>query len=242
MIRYHTIPSTPKLRAAMQAGILDAMTGPYQGNVLPPCVWAADNGKFTKDGPRKNWLGVRKWYEWLEGQVARYGADTCRFAVAPDVPLDAEATLRESAPWLAKIRELGIPAAFAAQNGCDLNRLPWDDLDVLFLAGGPERSGDPRSEWKLGPVARRLAQQARDLGKSVHMARVNSRRRMRIAETYGCQSADGTFLAWAPDINLERITRVWLADMDQRPALTSLLTEDWPTTNHRTPCTNGTMA
>ena len=50
MIRYHTIPSTPKLRAAMQVGILDAMTGPYQGNVLPPCVWAADNGKFGRSG------------------------------------------------------------------------------------------------------------------------------------------------------------------------------------------------
>lgn len=226
MIRYHTIPSTPKLRAAMQAGILDAMTGPYQGNTLPPCTWAADNGKFTKDGPRRNWLGVRKWYEWLEGQVARYGADICRFAVAPDMPLDAEATLRESTPWLSKIRELGIPAAFAAQNGCDRHGLPWDDLDVLFLAGGPERPDDPRSEWKLSPVAHRLAQQARDLGKSVHMARVNSRRRMRIAETYGCRSADGTFPAWAPDTNLERITHVWLADMHQRPALTSLLNED----------------
>jgi hypothetical protein len=98
VIRYHTIPSTPKLRAAIHAGILDAMTGPCQGNALPPCTWAADNGKFTYHGPRRNWLGDRKWYEWLEGQVTRYGADTCRFAVAPDVPLDAEATLRESAP------------------------------------------------------------------------------------------------------------------------------------------------
>lgn len=210
MIRYLGTPSTPEIRYAMATGLFDAMTGPYQGNVLPPCPWGADNGKFTATGPRTGWLGHGRWFDWLEGQVDRYGAESCRFAVAPDAPFNAAATLDESLPWMAKIRNLGIPAAFAAQNDCDLYGLPWDEMDVLFLAGD--------TAWKIGPVAHRLTIEAKERGKWVHMGRVNSLRRLQIAEWFGCDSADGTFLKFGPDINLGRLA-AWLADMHRRPSL-----------------------
>lgn len=211
-MRYLATPSGPSVRDAMRAGLIDTMTGPYQGNVLPEGVrWGADNGKFSKDGPRVNWLGHDRWLTWLAGQVRRYGAHLCYFAVAPDVPFSAAGTLAESLPCLSEIRDLGIPAAFAAQDGCDELGLPWDEFDVLFLAGS--------DEWKDGSIARDLAFEAHELGKWVHMGRVNTLRRLRLARTAGCDSADGTTLAFGPDRNLA-VWRRWLAAAERVPMLT----------------------
>ena len=203
---YLATPSGPDVRAAMSAGLLGCMTTPAQGNRIPDgALYAADNGKFGT-----GWPGADRWFDWLETTVTRYGADRCLWAVAPDVPFDAAGTLAESLPWLARIRELGIPAAFAAQDGCDLLGLPWDEFDVLFLAGS--------TEWKIGPVAERLAREAKARGKTVHMGRVNSARRLGIAEWFGCDTADGTYLTFGPDTNLPKLT-AWLDELHHTPSL-----------------------
>jgi hypothetical protein len=190
----------------MSAGLIGCMTTPAQGNVIPDgAVYACDNGKFGK-----GWPGEQRWFEWLCNTVDRYGPDRCLWAVAPDVPFDAAGTLAESLPWLAKIRELGIPAAFAAQDGCDQLGVPWDAFDVLFIAGS--------TEWKIGPVAERLSREAKTRGKQVHMGRVNSRLRLGIAEWFGCESCDGTYLAFGPVKNLARLTG-WLDEIDTTPSL-----------------------
>lgn len=205
-MRYFGTPSGPEVQAAMSRGLLGCMTTPAQGNRVPPgAVWAADNGKFGK-----GWPGESRWWAWLQGQVAVYGPARCAWAVAPDVPFDAAGTLAESTPWLGRIRSLGIPAAFAAQDGCDELGLPWDEFDVLFLAGS--------TEWKVGPIAHRLTLEARDCGKQVHMGRVNSLERLRIAEAFGCHSADGTYLAFGPEINLGRLLG-WLDELADRPSI-----------------------
>lgn len=193
----------------MSAGLLGCMTTPAQGNVVPDgALYACDNGKFGK-----GWPGPDAWWAWLQRTVARYGPDRCLWAVAPDVPFDAAGTLAESRPWLARIRSLGIPAAFAAQDGCDRIGLPWDEFDVLFLAGS--------TEWKIGPVAQRLAREATDRGLTVHMGRVNSRRRLAIAEWFGCHSADGTYLAFGPDKNLPELLG-WLDDIHRQPSFNAV--------------------
>lgn len=204
---YLATPSSPEIRAAMSAGDIGCMTTPAQGNVIPAgAYWAADNGKFGK-----GWPGAERWYAWLSSTVDRYSPDRCLFAVAPDVPFDAVGTLAESRPWLAKIRDLGIPAAFAAQDGCDQDDLiPWGEFDVLFLAGS--------TEWKIGPVAWSLASEAKARGLKVHMGRVNSQRRLRIAEDFGCDSADGTYLAYGPARNLPTLMG-WIDDMHRQPSL-----------------------
>ena len=207
-MQYLATPSGREVRAAMSAGLIGCMTTPAQGNKIPDgAMYAADNGKFGK-----GWPGAEQWFAWLTRTVARYGADRCLWAVAPDTPFDAAGTLAESLPWLARIRELGIPAAFAAQDGCDLidGGIPWSQFDVLFLAGS--------TEWKIGPVACRLSEEAHARGKTVHMGRVNSRRRLQIADVYGCDSADGTFLAFGPDTNLPQLLD-WLNEIERTPSL-----------------------
>lgn len=207
MVLYLATPSGPDVIAAMEAGLLGCMTTPAQGNRLPEnCWWAADNGKFGK-----GWPGAEAWYDWLGWKAA--GRETrCLFAVAPDVPFDAVGTLAESQPWLAKIRALGIPAAFAAQDGCEAGLIPWGEFDVLFLAG--------TTAWKVGPVAEQLCREARARGLRTHMGRVNSHKRLIRAEEFGCDTADGTYLTYGPDINLDRLLS-WTRAIEQQhqPAL-----------------------
>lgn len=204
---YLSTPSGPAVRAQMRAGRLGWMNTPRQGNRLPHGVtWAADNGRYGK-----GWPGTDRWLRWLAEHQDR--ADTCLFAVSPDVPMDAAATLKESTPWLERIRDLGYPAAFAAQDGAEGTCLPWDEFDVLFLAGS--------TEWKLGQAARGLTDEALARDKQVHMGRVNSARRYSYARSIGCQSADGTFLAFAPDTNLARCLR-WASEAQSPPLLRDL--------------------
>jgi len=126
--------------------------------------------------------------------------------VAPDVVGDAEATLKRSMPWLAYIRELGFPAALVAQDGLEAMEVPWDDFDVLFIGGS--------TDWKLSDHAHALTLEAKRRGKWVHMGRVNSQVRLRRAALTGCDSADGTFIAFGPDVNLPRVLG-WLRDVTQ---------------------------
>ncbi|WP_406834824.1 hypothetical protein ACICHK_00170 [Streptomyces sp. AHU1] len=211
-VLYLATPSGPEVRAVMQAGLLGCMTTPAQGNLIPAGArYACDNGKFGK-----GWPGAGAWFAWLTATVQRYGPDLCLWAVAPDVPMDAAATLAESLPWLGRISSLGIPVAFAAQDGSEQDGLiPWDAIDVLFLAGS--------TEWKTSPAVHRLAQQARDRGLAVHMGRVNSRRRLRIAQAFGCTTADGTYLAFGPDTNLPRLL-AWVHELHTTPTLFGDLT------------------
>lgn len=206
MVRYFATPSGPEVRAAMTGGVVGCMTTPAQGNRIPDgATFACDNGKFGK-----GWPGADAWFTWLAATVDRYGAERCAWAVAPDVPFDAVGTYAESRPWLPQIRALGIPAAFAAQDGCENGLIPWDEFDVLFLAGS--------TEWKVGPVACALTREARERGKRIHMGRVNSLERLRIAEAFGCHSADGTFVAFGPEVNTGRMLG-WLSDLEGRPSI-----------------------
>jgi hypothetical protein len=198
-VRYFANP-TRGARDAMIAGLIDFIDTPAQGNRRPEGVaWCADNGCFGKGYP-----GDAEWFAWLEANAA--DADTCVFAVAPDVVGDAFATLARSLPWLPRIRALGYPAAFVAQDGLTTAETPWDELDVLFIGG--------TTAWKLGADARVLVAEAKSRGKHVHMGRVNSEKRMRYAHAIGCDSADGTYITFGPDVNLPNVL-AWLRGADQ---------------------------
>jgi hypothetical protein len=203
-VRYCATPSGPKVRDAMRAGLIDAIHTPAQGNRRHQDVtWVADNGCYGAGYP-----GHAKWYGWLSGLVEH--AARCRFAVAPDVVADAAATLERSMPWLPRIRELGYPAAFVAQDGLEHLDVPWDAFDVLFVGGS--------TDWKLGPPARHLVAEAKARGQWVHMGRVNSHRRLRYAAHIGCDSVDGTYVAFGPDRNLRRLL-LWLREVDEQAAM-----------------------
>lgn len=182
---------------------------PMQGNkLIEGVLWCADNGCFGKGYP-----GDEGWLQWLEGLSHR--ADTCLFATAPDVVGDAEASLARSLPLLPKIRELGFKAALVAQDGMETMELPWDEFDCLFLGG--KKTENSADEWKLGAGARALAVEARRRGKWVHCGRVNSGKRYRAMAPY-CDSCDGTFLRFGPDVNIPQLLG-WVEEWNRQRTL-----------------------
>jgi len=214
---YLANPTTPAVRAVMTCGFLGAIMSPRQGNRLPEqTLFAIDNNC----GPRKNGMpgngypGDERYLGLVQNLIQADGADlcdpessSCLFAAGPDVVADARATLRRSY-MLAWIRHAGFPAALVAQDGLEDLTVPWDDFDALFIGGS--------TTWKLGPAARDLAREASQRGKWVHMGRVNSFKRLQYADSIGCDSADGTYLTYAPGANLPRLLG-WLNRLhDQR--------------------------
>jgi hypothetical protein len=213
-------PSTPKIRDAMAAGLLGAVMSPAQGNLLPPAsLFAIDNNCGPgKDGkPGTSYCGDGRYLAFLQALGQGEGYDDCDpdtswclFATAPDVVGDAVATLKRSRHMLGWIRYAGFPAALVAQDGLENLTVPWDDFDALFIGGS--------TAWKLSAAARALAGEARERRKHVHMGRVNSLRRLRYAHSIGCDSADGTYLAFGPDENLPKLLG-WLRDVHYQGVL-----------------------
>ncbi|MFC0039542.1 hypothetical protein [Actinomadura rayongensis] len=190
---YLTPPSTEAIREHIRAGRLGMIATPRQGNLIEDSyLWCADNGVFGNTYP-----GDLEFLRYLT--TLRAHAERCLFVVAPDVVADHFATWDRSRRMLGNIRELGFPAALAAQNGMELdNWYLWDEFDALFIGGD--------TSWKLGKHAARLAQVARDMGKHVHVGRVNSEQRyVYAAEECRAHSVDGTYLTYGPDRNLPNV-------------------------------------
>lgn len=166
--------------------------------------FAADNGCYAQ-GER---FDADRWLGWL-GKLRPHRA-TCLFAVAPDVVGDAAATIERSRPFLARIRELGFPAAFVAQDGQEDLPVPWDQFDCLFVGG--------TTEWKLSEPAYGLVREAKRRGRWTHQGRVNGWRRFRACLIAGFDSCDGTYIAYAPNELLERVT-FWMEQSRRQPAL-----------------------
>ena len=184
------------------------MLTPMMGNRpdLEGSIWGADNGCFS--APHKfvldeylNWLGERsRWHE------------RCLFATAPDVVGDAKATMAKSLPVLPQLREMGYRAALVAQDGLEDMEVPWDAFDCLFVGGS--------TAWKLGESAYRLAAEADRRGKWTHMGRVNSLRRLKACAVAGYDSADGTYVAFGPDINVLRV-QAWMSTLRMQEAFSA---------------------
>jgi len=186
-------------------GLLCTPDTGYIGHIEDYPAWAADNACFAKGES----FDLEAYFAWL-AKVPAAARARCLFAPAPDVVGDAAATLARSLPVLPMIRAAGFPAAFVAQDGIENTEVPWDEFDVLFIGGS--------TDWKLGPIARAYVSEAKARGKRVHMGRVNSEKRLRYAEAIGCDTADGTFLAFGPTVNLARLVG-WLARLQAQPKL-----------------------
>jgi hypothetical protein len=198
MLYFANPTGEPKVHAAMAAGEVAFIDTPHQGNHRPAgMVWCADNGCYGNAKTEAKQFSEAVWWQWLVDNAADAGA--CAFATAPDVVGDAAATLARSRPWLPRIQALGYRAAFCVQDGSDVFPPPWGEFDVLFIGG--------TTEFKLGAVARRLVDEAKDRGMWVHMGRVNGGRRWRYADAIGCDSVDGTYLKHGPSVLLPNILR-----------------------------------
>ncbi len=122
------------------------------------------------------------------------------FATVPDSVADHHKTLEMWPQWFQQVKDLGFKPAFILQNGCTPDEVPWDECDAVFIGGS--------TEWKLGIEAEAIVREARKRNKWIHMGRVNSLRRMTIAVHFGCDSVDGTYLAFAPDLNASKLVNM----------------------------------
>jgi hypothetical protein len=191
------------MRAALKAAGVGVMAQPrsYSPAAIDGWTWAADNGCFAD-----NW-DADEWLDWLDRMRDVPG---CLFAVVPDKVGDAAATRQMFSEWAAMVTDLGYRAAYVAQNGATCASIPWEDIACVFIGGD--------TEWKLGHQAEAITRHAKRLGLWVHMGRVNSRRRMAIAESWGVDSCDGTYLKFGPDINVGKLTRM-LDHTNSHPSL-----------------------
>lgn len=183
------------------------MCTPNMGNrPVPGVVWAADNGCFSDP----EGFDLQRYLRWLEGR----DPETCLFATAPDWPPmpglpggDWSATLDRFEETAPAIRAAGYRVGLVAQNGLEfyLEQLEFwywrGEVDALFL-GGDDR-------WKLSDDAADLVASSHRFGLWCHMGRCNSAQRIRRAHEMGCDSADGTFLAYAGAGALDQVLR-WL--------------------------------
>jgi hypothetical protein len=186
---------------------LGLMLSPGMGNnVAPLQFWshALDNGCYAQGDS----FVAGDWLEWLAA-LRRYRERTL-FAVAPDVVGNAEATYARSLPYLPTVRQLGFPVAFVTQDGCHSDLVPWGQFDWLFVGGS--------DAWKLSEPSWRLVAEAKQRGLMVHMGRVNSWRRLKACALSGVDSADGTYLAFGPDVNWPKMVG-WLDDLNAQPML-----------------------
>ena len=165
-------------------------------------LWAADNGCWSQGEA----FDLARYLSWLTRM--RPYRPRCLFATAPDVVGDAFATWERSRTALPLIRQLGYDAALVAQDGIEHQHIQWRSFDVLFVGGS--------TDWKLSEAAHSVIRQAKTRGKWVHMGRVNSARRFVAARLAGCDSADGTFVSYAPDENSD-IIRGWLDGQASTP-------------------------
>jgi hypothetical protein len=196
----------------MTAGYLGQMVTPKAGNrlIAGGVPWALDSGvvKLVDGRPVTDpaWSPER-YYDMLE----RYqDVPGCLFACVPDVVADLAGTQAMWGRWWSGPTRMGYRPAWVAQDGCWYIPRP---AEALFIGGS--------TAWKLGPQARALAALAKRHGLWVHMGRVNSAQRMRFALEIGCDSVDGTFLAYGPDQNLPRLLR-YLRQVNTQPSLWDL--------------------
>lgn len=192
-----TAPSYEQAIINMGVGLLIQPKTYAPKRVLPFGTWAADNGCYPPENP---W-SCAKWARML-GAIEDAQLSWPLFCLVPDRPFDHEGTLRRWERYAPVVVAFGYPTAFAIQDGATVETVPWDQLDVAFLAG--------TTGWKCGEPAYEMALEARNRDKWVHMGRVNSWERLDWASRIGCDSADGTFMKHGKPEDMVARLRVWL--------------------------------
>ncbi len=187
------LPAKPHLRQQLLDNGFGVLLTPWGVSRTPSVEWkwAADNGCFS---PR--WEEAR-WLRWITNNPA---PETALFATIPDVVGDHAQTLERWPKYASMVKAMGYKTAFVLQDGASIPELPLEEMDALFIGGS--------TEYKLSEDARRIVQHCKDAGKWIHMGRVNSARRIKIAYSWGCDSVDGTYLAFGPDANTPRLIQM----------------------------------
>lgn len=145
-------------------------------------VWALDNGRFSGSWTEEKWLH-------MIGAYSLEQRRRCLFAAVPDTVYDCKATLADFQRYAPVLKVHGYRLALVTQDDFVPERVPWDEIDALFIGGSDKH--------KRGKEGMRLIMAGLDRGKWVHVGRVNSARTI---ETlfWMADSWDGTTAAFFP--------------------------------------------
>lgn len=158
-----------------------AQRGPW-----PWFPYALDNGAFACWDSKQNTFNNQRWDqtdpEWRRLITWAQAAPTKPiWAIVPDVPGSAKATIERWSTYAPIIHASRIPLAVAVQNGMTTS-------DVISLNPKPEVVAvGGTTDWKWETVE----QWCRDFPR-VHLLRCNSPSKLEFLESIGCESADGT--------------------------------------------------
>lgn len=190
-----SVPSDLVLGQRLKEAGVGIMAQPGMGNSalsVSEWTWAADNGCFKAGWQPEPWL------KWLD---SRRGFPRNLWAVVPDKVGDCVETRAMWDQWSGEVVSRGFRAAYVLQDGCTVGDVPWSETSAVFIGGS--------TAWKFSDRVRSIIREARVRGIWCHMGRVNSRRRIMYASEIGCDSVDGTFLAFGPNVNAAHLA-VWL--------------------------------
>ncbi|MEW4569290.1 hypothetical protein AB1L88_15605 [Tautonia sp. JC769] len=173
--------------------------------------WACDNDAFNESFDHGRFVRM------VNRLVGRPGL---LWIAVPDVVGDCSGTAHlflehwhQLHCWERDGQEHETPLAWVAQDGAEDHHLTEDCLgvaDCVFLGGS--------TVWKESRAAASIAAEAKDRGRLVHMGRVNTKRRLRIAFEMECDSVDGTGASMFPEVTLANFDR-WLGTLTRQPAL-----------------------
>tara|TARA_Y100000310_G_scaffold334626_1_gene414820 strand:+ start:1505 stop:2116 length:612 start_codon:yes stop_codon:yes gene_type:complete len=179
MIGYATVTGTRKNRAVIERHGWRWLLGPFTHNTPGPTRYALDNGA---------WSAYMRNVEFdvpaFERVVTRWGSGS-DFIVLPDIISGGHASLKLSLDWVNALSGVA-PLLLAVQDGMAPDHIePFMDLDIdgLFVGGS--------TEWKLNTMLV-WGEFAKRWSKYLHIGRVNTRRRIRLASLAGSDSFDGT--------------------------------------------------
>lgn len=176
------------IQHSMQGGLLSDLlegkgypkAGLYRYWLNRGFSWCLDNDVFAGNFRLEHWLNK------LEA-LMEY-RNTCLFIVTPDVIGDSNATLKQFKRYAGTLRILGYPVALVTQDGLTIDKVPWEEVDTLFIGG--------TDKHKLSSEAGKLILEGKRRGKWVHVGRVNSISRM--FKFWMADSWDGTHLSFCP--------------------------------------------
>lgn len=166
--------------------------------------WVMDNGSFSN-------FDVQKFTR-MAG--AGFGDPWCKWIALPDEVGDHEKTLEYfhywqdyfSRQWIPTRDRITSKSAFVLQDGATIETIPWDKITAVFLGGS--------TRFKLSRRAYEILDHARDLGKWVHVGRVNTT--SRIVHFHGiADSIDGSGIARFDE--MLRSALATIRELDQRP-------------------------
>lgn len=200
MARENGLVVMPTNNSGMQIGYLAGKYPNRLGWLISPDGWrkppswmpyALDNGAFGA------WSNQRPWDEGKFVTLLERARMHFRplWVVVPDVVADREATIEKWPIWKPKIREIipDVPLAFAVQDGMTPADVP-SDADVVFVGG--------TTDWKW-----RYARTWTENFKRVHIARVNSERKLWACHDIGAESCDGTGWMRGGEERIEELDR-----------------------------------